>query len=71
MLLLLVFRYTLNFCPHDWAYDLCTSRPAALIIWTMKEFDRARRIKEAVTFANINYPNSCVAIFITANLKGR
>ena len=64
-------RYLIYFCPFDVFYYLCAATPVRLMLLTIHEFARAKKVLSGVTMAAALYPNSLVAMAIVGMFKGR
>ena len=66
----LVHRYFIFFSPLDICYFLCAAAPVHLLLYTVEEFGRAKKVLSGVTMASELYPQSMVAMAIVGMLKG-
>jgi len=64
------WRYVLNYSPFDITYKLCKFLPFKVVIYCMKEIQRASKVLHGVHFAMKIYPNEWVIISIIGILKG-
>ena len=70
-MLRLCCRYLIYFSPFDVFYYLCAATPVRLMLLTIHEFARAKKVLSGVTMAAALYPNSLVAMAIVGMFKGR
>ena len=63
-------RYVLNYSPFDIMYKLCKLLPFKVVIYCMKEIQRASKVLHGVHFAMKIYPNEWVIISVVGVLKG-
>lgn len=66
----IVHRYFIFFSPLDICYVLCAATPVQLLLYTVEEFGRAKKVLSGVTMASELYPQSMVAMAIVGMLKG-
>ena len=69
-MLRLCCRYLIYFSPFDVFYYLCAATPVRLMLLTIHEFARAKKVMSGVTMAAALYPNSLVAMAIVGMFKG-
>jgi len=62
--------YLIYFSPFDVFYYLCAATPVQLILHTIEEFARAKKVLSGVVMAMTLYPNSMVAMAIVGMFKG-
>lgn len=67
---LMFYRYVLNYSPFDITYKLCKFLPFKVVIYCMKEIQRASKVLHGVHFAMKIYPNEWVIISVVGVLKG-
>jgi len=60
----------LNYSPFDITYKLCKFLPFKVIIYSMKEIQRASKVLHGVHFAMNIYPTEWVIICVVGVLKG-
>ena len=60
----------LNYSPFDITYKLCKFLPFKVVIYCMKEIQRASKVLHGVHFAMKIYPNEWVIICVVGVLKG-
>lgn len=65
-----VVWYVLNYSPFDITYKLCKFLPFKVVIYCMKEIQRASKVLHGVHFAMKIYPNEWVIICVVGVLKG-
>ena len=64
------YRYVLNYSPFDITYKLCKFLPFKVVIYCMKEIQRASKVLHGVHFAMKIYPTEWVIICVVGILKG-
>ena len=57
--------------PFDVGYALCLATPIQLILYTIEEFARAKKVYAGVAMAAAVYPNSMLAMAVVGMLKGK
>lgn len=62
--------YLVNYSPFDLVYKLAKFGPFKLIIYCMKEVQRANKVQHGVAFAMKNYPGAYVLIAVIGVIKG-
>ena len=64
-------RYLVNYAPFDCVYRACKIKPVKLIIYTLKEIQRANKVSNGVTWAMTLYPGSYAIVCIIGIVKGK
>ena len=63
-------RYLIFLGPLDVCYHLCSVLPVQLLLFTLEEVGRAKKIVSGVSAASALYPQSLVAMAVVGLLKG-
>ena len=61
----------MNYAPFDCVYRACKIKPVKLIIYTLKEIQRANKVSNGVTWAMTLYPGSYAIVCIIGIVKGK
>jgi hypothetical protein len=70
LLLATAVWYLVNYSPFDVVYKLCKFGPLKLVIYCMKEVQRANKVHHGVVWAMKAYPGSYVIVAIVGVIKG-
>lgn len=62
--------YLINYTPFDLVYKLCKFLPVKILIYSLKEVQRANKVHHGVIFAMKSYPGSYPVICLIGVLKG-
>jgi len=62
--------YLVNYSPFDIVYKLCKFGPFKLVIYCMKEVQRANKVHHGVVWAMKQYPGAYIIVAIVGVIKG-
>lgn len=62
--------YAINYAPFDIVYKICKLLPVKVIIYTLKEVQRANKVQHGIHYALKVFPHSYVVMCIVGVLKG-
>jgi len=62
--------YAINYTPFDLFYKFCKFLPVKVVIYCLKEVQRANKVHHGIVFAMKNYPNSYPLICLIGTIKG-
>jgi len=64
------WRYLIFYSPFDVVYKICKFLPVKIVIATLKEVMRCKKVHDGVAHAAKLYPNGWIIMIITGTIKG-